>query len=104
MDSTQAPRDTDLLIDDVKTGVDPLAKLFLWQAPDTLDPFSEAAVRAANPGYDCGFINRHELLRMAADGKRLPSAEASYRNLNLNQRVSQTSPFIAESKPRMATL
>ena len=55
-----------MLIDDVKTGVDPLAKLFLWQAPDTLDPFSEAAVRAANPGYDCGFINRHELLRMAA--------------------------------------
>lgn len=93
-----------MLIDDVKTGVDPLAKLFLWQAPDTLDPFSEAAVRAANPGYDCGFINRHELLRMAADGKRLSSAEASYRNLNLNQRVSQTSPFIAESKPRMATL
>ena len=34
---------------------------------------------------------------MAADAKRLPSAESDYRNKNLNQRVQQTSPFIAES-------
>jgi phage terminase large subunit-like protein len=34
---------------------------------------------------------------MAADAKRLPSAEADYRNKNLNQRVSLTSPFISES-------
>jgi phage terminase large subunit-like protein len=97
--STQAPSDADLLsvlIDDAKTGADPLTKLFLWEAPDTVDPFSEAALRAANPGFD-HFINREELMRMAADAKRLPSAEASYLNLNLNKRVSQTSPFIAES-------
>ena len=97
--STQAPSDTDLLsvlIDDAKTGADPLTKLFLWQADESLDPFSESALRAANPAFD-HFMNRDELLRMTADAKRLPSAEASYRNLNLNQRVSQTSPFIAES-------
>ena len=97
--STQAPTDSDLLsmlIDDAKTGADPLTKLFLWEAGPDLDAFSEEALRAANPGYD-HFINRAELLRMAADAKRLPSAESDYRNKNLNQRVSQISPFIAES-------
>jgi phage terminase large subunit-like protein len=69
----------------------------LWEADASIDPFSEEALRQANPGHDCGFINKDELLRMAADAKRLPSAEASYRNLNLNQRVQQTSPFISES-------
>jgi phage terminase large subunit-like protein len=34
---------------------------------------------------------------MAADAKRLPSAESDFRNKILNQRVQQTAPFIAES-------
>jgi phage terminase large subunit-like protein len=84
-----------ILIDDAKQGVDG-TKLFLWEAGPELDPFSEEALRAANPGYDY-FINREELKRMAADAKRLPSAEADYRNKNLNQRVSLTSAFISES-------
>ena len=97
--TTQAPSDCDLLsmlIDDAKRDGDPQTRLFLWEAGPDLDPFSEKALRAANPGYDY-FINKAELKRMAADAKRLPSAESDYRNMNLNQRVSQTSPFIAES-------
>ena len=34
---------------------------------------------------------------MAADAKRMPSREAEYRNLVLNQRVEATSPFISRS-------
>jgi len=96
--STQAPDSMDLLsilIDDAAKGV-PGTKLFLWEAGPELDPFSDEALRAANPAFDY-FINRDELRRMAADAKRLPSAEADFRNKNLNQRVSLTSPFISES-------
>jgi len=94
--STQAPTDADLLsllIDDAKRGEDPETKLFLWTAPENLDPFSEAAQRAANPAFG-DFLSATEVKRQAAKAKRMPSRESSYRNLILNQRVSQVSPFI----------
>lgn len=94
--STQSPTDADLLsvlIDDAKTGKDPRTKLVLYEASLLTDPFSEEAIRAANPHYDV-FMNREEVRRQAEDARRMPSRESSYRNLILNQRVSQTSPFI----------
>ncbi len=94
--STPAPSDGDLLsllIDDAKTGADPRVKLELYQAADDADPFSEEAIRAANPHFD-DFMNKEEVLRQAAEAKRMPSREASYRNLILNQRVAQNSPLI----------
>lgn len=94
--STQAPTDADLLsvlIDDAKTGRDPKVKLFLWTAPAEADPFSEAAIRAANPAFD-RFMNKAEVMAQAAAAKRMPSREASYRNLILNQRVNMHQPFI----------
>jgi len=94
--STQAPTDADLLsilIDDAKTGADPRIKVALHTAPLDLDPFSDEAIRAANPHFDV-FMNRDEVRKQAADAKRLPSMEASYRNLILNQRVEAKSPFI----------
>src|SRR5882757_6140322 len=94
--STQSPSDADLLsilIDDAKAGKDPKTKLFLYSAPLNLDPFSEKAIKAANPAFD-DFLNAEEVRGQAAKAKRMPSAESSYRNLVLNQRVSQTSPFI----------
>jgi phage terminase large subunit-like protein len=94
--STQAPTDADLLsilIDDAKRGEDPETKLFLWTAPENLDPFSDAAQYAANPALG-DFLSLAELKRQAAKAKRMPSRESSYRNLILNQRISQTSPFI----------
>ena len=102
--STQAPTDADLLsilIDDAKRGGDPQTRLFMWETSPDLDPFSDEALKAANPAWG-HFINKAELKRMAADAKRLPSAESDYRNKNLNQRVQQTSPFIAESVWRPA--
>jgi phage terminase large subunit-like protein len=40
-------------------------------------------------------MNREEVLRQAADAKRMPSREAAYRNLILNQRVEARNPFIS---------
>ena len=95
--STQAPTDADLLsllIDDALAGGDPRVKVELCTAPEDLDPFGEAAIKAANPHLDV-FMNREEVFRQANDAKRMPSREAAYRNLILNQRVEATSPFVA---------
>lgn len=97
--STQAPTDADLLsvlIDDAKTGADPKVKVWLYTAPPDSDPFSEEAIRAANPAFDV-FMNRTEVLDQAATAKRMPSREAQYRNLILNQRVEARSPFVTRA-------
>lgn len=97
--STQAPTDADLLsvlIDDAVAGGDPQTKVVLYTAPEELDPFGEEAIRAANPHYDV-FMNKAEVRNQAEAARRMPSSEASYRNLILNQRVEATSPFVAKS-------
>ena len=97
--STQAPTDADLLsllIDDGLTGADPRIKVELCTAPMELDPFSEEAIRAANPHFD-DFMNQEEVFRQASDAKRMPSREASYRNLILNQRVEARNPFVTRT-------
>jgi phage terminase large subunit-like protein len=97
--STQAPSDTDLLsilIDDALAGGDPRTTCSLYSAPPTLDPFSEDAIRAANPAFDM-FMNKSEVLQMAADAKRMPSREGEYRRFVLNQRTAIASPFVPQS-------
>jgi phage terminase large subunit-like protein len=95
--STQAPTDADLLsllIDDALTGADPRNKVVLYTASLDGDPFSEEAIRSANPHFD-DFMNTEEVFRQASDAKRIPSRENAYRNLILNQRVEARSPFIS---------
>lgn len=97
--STQAPTDSDLLsllIDDALTGSDPRIKVELCTAPLDMDPFSEEAIRAANPHFD-EFMNQEEVFKQASDAKRMPSREASYRNLILNQRVEARNPFVTRA-------
>jgi phage terminase large subunit-like protein len=97
--STQAPSDADLLsvlIDDAKTGADPTVKVVQYSAPDDADAFAEETVRACNPHFDV-FMNREAVMKMARDAARMPSAEAAFRNLVLNQRVNPTSPFISRA-------
>ncbi|PIZ30002.1 MAG: terminase [Alphaproteobacteria bacterium CG_4_10_14_0_8_um_filter_53_9] len=97
--STQAPTDADLLsvlIDDALTGADPMVKVELYTTPVDDDPFTEDSIRKANPHYD-EFMNRAEVRRQADKAKRIPSNEASYRNLILNQRVEARSPFVVRS-------
>lgn len=97
--STQSPSPSDLLsvlIDDAAAKNDPMVKLELYSAPDNIDPFTEEAIRAANPHFD-DFMNKREVFRQAEEARRMPSREAAYRNLVLNQRASQLNPFV----PRM---
>jgi phage terminase large subunit-like protein len=95
--STQAPGDEDLLsvlLDDAVAGHDPQTVVRLYAAPKDSDPGSEEAIRAANPGL-AHFMNKAELLRMAADASRMPGREAEFRNLILNQRVDASAHFAA---------
>lgn len=97
--STQAATDTDLLsvlIDDAVKSKDPKIRVFLFTAPIDADPFCEATIRIANPAFG-DFQNPEETLQMMEEAKRLPSREAAYRNLVLNQRVETSSPFITRS-------
>lgn len=94
--STQAATDTDLLsvlIDDALKRKDPRVVVRIDSAPMHLDPFSDEAIRAANPGFDI-FQNAQEIRQMARDASAMPSREASYRNLVLNQRVTVLQSFI----------
>ena len=97
--STQAPDPGDLfnlLID--KALEKPIAgtKVMVYEAPAEADPFSEAAVRAANPHYD-SFMNKTEVKRQMEEAQRLPAREAAYRNLILNQRIEIHNVFISRT-------
>lgn len=97
--STQAPNDSDLLsilIDDALEGHDPRTVVSLYTADMELDPFSEEAIRQANPAFG-DFLNAQEILKQASDAKRMPAQEPLYRNYNLNQRVEMVSPLIPKS-------
>jgi phage terminase large subunit-like protein len=97
--STQAPTDADLLsvlIDDAQAGNDPRVIVSLYTARAEIDPFGEEAIREANPAFG-DFLNATEVMAMAEDARRMPSREAEYRNLVLNQRVEAESPFISKS-------
>lgn len=95
--STQAPTDGDLLsklIDDAKTGRDPKTTVSVYCAPPDADPFDEDTLRACNPAWG-DFLNASEVLRTMEQAKALPSAEAGYRNLHLNQRIEVNDTFVS---------
>lgn len=97
--STQAPTDADLLsllIDDAARGEDPRTKLVLYSADEDVDPFSDEAIRQAAPHFDL-FMNQQEVRDQAEAAKRMPSREAAFRNLVLNQRVNTTNPFVSRN-------
>lgn len=97
--STQAATDADLLsvlIDDALTGKDPRVVLSLYTADLSLDPFSEEAIRQANPAFG-DFLNATEILDQAEKARRMPSQEALYRNYTLNQRVEVNNPFVSKA-------
>lgn len=94
--STQAPTDADLLsllIDDALTGADPRIKCVLYAVPTDADPFDRKVLAKAQPNWH--LMNHEEVFKMASDAKRLPSREASFRNLVANQRVEARNPFIS---------
>lgn len=97
--STQAPTDADLLsilIDDAKQSKDPETKLFMYSASEDSDPFSDEAIKAANPAWGI-FQNPKEVRNQAEAARRMPSAENGFRNLILNQRVNMSNPFVSRA-------
>jgi len=97
--STQAPTDADLLsviIDDALAAHDPKVTVSLYTAPTSDDPFAVKTIKKANPAYG-DFLNSTEVKKQAGEAERMPSREAAYRNLILNQRVNMTTPFIPAS-------
>lgn len=104
--STQAATDADLLsvlIDDAESGADPRTKIVRYTAvtenengEQILDPFSDEAIRQANPHFDV-FMNQAEVRDQAEKAKRMPSREAGYRNLILNQRVETKNPVFSRA-------
>jgi len=97
--STQAATDNDLLsllIDDAKRKADPRVVLRIYEATAEMDPFSEEAARAANPAFGV-FQNAEETMGTAGEASRMPSREAAFRNLVLNQRIEVQAPFISRA-------
>ncbi len=96
--STQAASDRDMLsiwIDDFKEHGDPHTVCHVYSAenPDC-DIEDESAWREANPALGI-FRSEKDVRDLAVRAKRMPSKEASFRNLILNQRVETISPLIS---------
>ncbi|RMG71936.1 MAG: terminase large subunit [Chloroflexi bacterium] len=97
--STQAPTDADLLslwIDDCLAGNDDRQVCHLYCADADADLLDRSAWYDANPAL--GVFNSLENIEDAANtAKRLKSAENTFRNLHLNQRIDASAPFISKS-------
>jgi phage terminase large subunit-like protein len=95
--STQAATDADLFsvwLDDAKNSKDPRIVSHVYAADDGADVMDEAAWSAANPALGL-FRSLDDLREQANQASRMPSAENTFRNLCLNQRVSTVSPFVS---------
>ncbi|PIJ58734.1 terminase [Erwinia sp. OLMDLW33] len=97
--STQAANDADLFsiwLDDAKNSKDPHIVSHVYEAPKEADLSDPESWRAANPALGT-FRSLKDMQRMAEQAARMPSFENTFRNLNLNQRVSTISPFISRN-------
>lgn len=86
------------LIDDGLRSTDPTTVTHLYAVPeDVEDIFDPKVWGLANPALG-DFRGLKDLQTMAERAARMPSFEASFRNLYLNQRVDAQSPLIARSE------
>jgi phage terminase large subunit-like protein len=95
--STQAADDADLFsvwLDDALASQDPKIVCHLYTAPKDAELLDEHGWKAANPALGL-FRSLEDLAEQAKQAVRMPSAENTFRNLCLNQRVSTVSPFIS---------
>jgi len=95
--STSSPSDADLFsmwCDDAIRSGDPETVCHVYKADEGCDLMDREQWRKANPGLGL-FRSEKDLEVQLAQAARLPSMEASARNLLLNQRVAQESLFMA---------
>ncbi|MGC2824836.1 MAG: terminase large subunit, partial [Pseudolabrys sp.] len=99
--STQAARDEAPLSTLIDYGLriqrgeieDPSFHLTMYSAPEDADPWSPETWKLANPAL-ADFRSLEDVERLALQAQRMPSAEASFRNYVLNQRVDTTTQFV----------
>ena len=96
--STQAANDADLLsiwIDDAKSSGDPHTVCHVYTADKDLKITDPEAWKQANPALGV-FRSEDDIRKLAEKANRMPSFENTFRNLNLNQRVSTVSTFVSQ--------
>lgn len=76
---------------------DPAFHLTFYGATDADDPWNPETWAKANPALG-DFRSFSDVQRQAAQAQRMPSAEHSFRNLILNQRVSAHVRFLAKAE------
>jgi len=72
---------------------DPTFAAFQFEVPDESDPWDEKNWYLANPALG-DFRDLNEMRNYAEQAKRMPSREASFRSLYLNQRVDADERFL----------
>lgn len=100
--STQAPSNEHLLSELIDYGIkirngefsDDSFTAHLYAAPDNCSLMDEAAWRQANPALG-DYRDLGELRTAMERAEKVPSLEASLRNLYLNQRVASEAPFLS---------
>lgn len=95
--STQAPTDADLFsvwLDDAEMSKDKSIVSHVYTAPEGCDLDDEKAWKAANPAIDL-FRSRRDVEEQAAQAKRMPASENTFRVLTLNQRVNMIAAFVS---------
>jgi phage terminase large subunit-like protein len=97
--STQAATDADFFsiqIDDAQKEKPRKTVCHVYAADKDGDILDEAQWLKANPALG-QFRSIKDMRKQAEKAARMPSFENTYRNLNLNQRVSTVSPFVSRS-------
>lgn len=95
--STQAATDNDLFsrwIDDAESSKDPRIVSHIYSAPDDCDLLDRDAWAAANPALGV-FRSIKDVEDFSQLASRMPSKEASFRWLFLNQRIDASAPFVS---------
>lgn len=94
--STQAATDNDLFsrwIDDAATSKDPRIVSHIYTAPADCDLLDRDAWAAANPALGV-FRSVKDVEDFSLFASRMPTKEASFRWLFLNQRIDASAPFV----------
>lgn len=97
--STQAADDGDMLsilIDDYNDNKPKKTVCHVHCADKDADVSDEKQWRKANPALG-KFRSEPDMRKQAEKAARMPSFENTFRNLNLNQRVSTVAPFVSKS-------
>jgi phage terminase large subunit-like protein len=93
---TQSADDHNLmseLVDYAKQGNDPTFAGFVFEIPKDLDVFDESTWILANPALN-DFRSLEDMRSLAERAKRMPTLEATFRNLFCNQRVDAEERWI----------